>query len=196
MLAAPMQSARDLLQGSKRDGVMRLLCCMSQAIAIGQRAMRGRDPEAVMADLGFGPLQLIDSFSVSMAGVGTSPSPSLSAFLEAHADCLLECQGFCITGAYLGAQAAARVSRPTCSSGGASCRRRSAARQLPSRTRRLGWGPAPRLSRRGCWSWGAARRTALPQRLMPRSHRPGAASNSCPPAVVDPPVPSLEDDHS
>lgn len=30
--------------------------------------MRGRDPEAVMADLGFGELQLVTSFSVSMSG--------------------------------------------------------------------------------------------------------------------------------
>jgi hypothetical protein len=39
-----------------------------QAIAIGQRAMRGRDPEAVMEDLGFGELQLVSSFSVTMSG--------------------------------------------------------------------------------------------------------------------------------
>ncbi len=41
---------------------------MWQAIAVGQRAMRGRKPEVVMEDLGFGPLELVDSFSVSMAG--------------------------------------------------------------------------------------------------------------------------------
>ena len=43
-------------------------CCPAQAIAVGQRAMRGRCPEAVMAELGFGRLRLIDSFPVSMAG--------------------------------------------------------------------------------------------------------------------------------
>ena len=40
-----------------------------QAVAIGQRAMRGRNPEAVMEGLGFGELQLVDSFSVSMSGL-------------------------------------------------------------------------------------------------------------------------------
>lgn len=30
--------------------------------------MRGRNPEEVMADLGFGELQLVTSFSVSMSG--------------------------------------------------------------------------------------------------------------------------------
>ena len=39
-----------------------------QAIAVGQRAMRGRKPEVVMEDLGFGPLELVSSFSVAMAG--------------------------------------------------------------------------------------------------------------------------------
>ncbi|KAK9904097.1 hypothetical protein WJX75_004484 [Coccomyxa subellipsoidea] len=43
-----------------------------QAVAIGQRAMRGRDPEAVMANLGFGELHLVTSFSVSMSGSGRS----------------------------------------------------------------------------------------------------------------------------
>ena len=40
----------------------------SQAIAVGQRAMRGKHPQAFMEELGFGPLDLVDSFSVSMAG--------------------------------------------------------------------------------------------------------------------------------
>ena len=42
--------------------------CTAQGIAVGQRAMRGRDPEAVMAELGFGRLRLVDSFPVAMAG--------------------------------------------------------------------------------------------------------------------------------
>lgn len=40
-----------------------------QAIAVGQRAMRGKHPQEFMEELGFGPLDLVDSFSVSMAGV-------------------------------------------------------------------------------------------------------------------------------
>ncbi|CAL8470511.1 g10053 [Coccomyxa elongata] len=43
-----------------------------QAVAIGQRAMRGRDPEVVMEGLGFGELHLVASFSVSMSGSGRS----------------------------------------------------------------------------------------------------------------------------
>ena len=35
---------------------------------MGQRAMRGRHPQDFMEELGFGPLDLVDSFSVSMAG--------------------------------------------------------------------------------------------------------------------------------
>ena len=35
---------------------------------MGQRAMRGRHPQDFMEELGFGPLNLVDSFSVSMAG--------------------------------------------------------------------------------------------------------------------------------
>ena len=34
-----------------------------------QRAMRGQTPEAVMAELGFGPLLLIKAFPVNMSGV-------------------------------------------------------------------------------------------------------------------------------
>lgn len=33
-----------------------------------QRAMRGQEPAAVMREMGFGPLILINSFSVSMSG--------------------------------------------------------------------------------------------------------------------------------
>lgn len=33
-----------------------------------QRAMRGAAPMEVMADLGFGEVRLVDSFSVSMSG--------------------------------------------------------------------------------------------------------------------------------
>jgi hypothetical protein len=40
-----------------------------QAVAVVQRAMRGQAPEAVMAELGFGPLLLIKAFPVSMSGV-------------------------------------------------------------------------------------------------------------------------------
>lgn len=42
-------------------------------MAIGQRAMRGRDPVVVMEDLGFGELTLVNSFSVSMSGEAPSP---------------------------------------------------------------------------------------------------------------------------
>lgn len=45
-----------------------MLVVMLQAIAVGQRAMRGRSPQEFMEELGFGPLDLVDSFSVSMAG--------------------------------------------------------------------------------------------------------------------------------
>ena len=41
---------------------------LSQAVAVVQRAMRGQAPEAVMAELGFGPLLLIKAFPVSMSG--------------------------------------------------------------------------------------------------------------------------------
>jgi hypothetical protein len=41
-----------------------------QAVAVVQRAMRGQAPEAVMAELGFGPLLLIKAFPVSMSGEG------------------------------------------------------------------------------------------------------------------------------
>jgi hypothetical protein len=39
-----------------------------QAVAVVQRAIRGRSPESEMAELGFGQLLLIKSFSVSMSG--------------------------------------------------------------------------------------------------------------------------------
>ena len=39
-----------------------------QAVAVVQRAMRQADPAEVMADLGFGRLQLVASFPVSMSG--------------------------------------------------------------------------------------------------------------------------------
>jgi hypothetical protein len=38
-----------------------------------QRAMRGQTPEAVMAELGFGPLLLIKAFPVSMSGACAAP---------------------------------------------------------------------------------------------------------------------------
>ncbi|KAG2445539.1 hypothetical protein HXX76_000154 [Chlamydomonas incerta] len=43
-----------------------------RAVAVVQRAMRGQEPAAVMRELGFGPLILINSFSVSMSGSGRS----------------------------------------------------------------------------------------------------------------------------
>lgn len=42
--------------------------CRLQAVAVVQRAMRGQTPEAVMAELGFGPLLLIKAFPVNMSG--------------------------------------------------------------------------------------------------------------------------------
>lgn len=47
-----------------------------QGVAVVQRAMRGREPAHVMAELGFGPLQLVGSFAVSMSG---GPHTSLHA---------------------------------------------------------------------------------------------------------------------
>jgi hypothetical protein len=44
------------------------VCVPVQAVAVVQRAMRGQTPEAVMAELGFGPLMLIKAFPVSMSG--------------------------------------------------------------------------------------------------------------------------------
>ncbi|PNW79759.1 hypothetical protein CHLRE_08g365550v5 [Chlamydomonas reinhardtii] len=43
-----------------------------RAVAVVQRAMRGQEPAAVMREMGFGPLILINSFSVSMSGSGRS----------------------------------------------------------------------------------------------------------------------------
>ena len=48
-----------------------------QGVAVVQRAMRGREPAHVMAELGFGPLQLVGSFAVSMSGAPRSSSISL-----------------------------------------------------------------------------------------------------------------------
>jgi len=39
-----------------------------RGVAVVQRAMRGREPAAVMAELGFGALELVGSFAVSMSG--------------------------------------------------------------------------------------------------------------------------------
>ena len=47
-----------------------------QGVAVVQRAMRGREPAHVMAELGFGPLQLVGSFAVSMSGGPPSSSHS------------------------------------------------------------------------------------------------------------------------
>ncbi|KAK9826092.1 hypothetical protein WJX81_001533 [Elliptochloris bilobata] len=43
-----------------------------QAVAVVQRAMRSREPADVMAELGFGPLEIVGSFAVSMSGSGRS----------------------------------------------------------------------------------------------------------------------------
>lgn len=40
-----------------------------QAVAVVQRAMRQADPAEVMAELGFGQVDLVSSFAVSMSGV-------------------------------------------------------------------------------------------------------------------------------
>ena len=39
-----------------------------RAVAVVQRAMRARDPAAVMAEYGFGQLALVSTFPVSMSG--------------------------------------------------------------------------------------------------------------------------------
>ncbi|KAK9829586.1 hypothetical protein WJX72_006653 [[Myrmecia] bisecta] len=41
-----------------------------KAVAVVQRSMRQEDPAEFMADLGFGPVVLVDSFPVSMSGSG------------------------------------------------------------------------------------------------------------------------------
>ena len=43
-----------------------------RGVVVVQRAMRGDEPAAVMADLGFGPLLLLTSFAVTMSGSGAS----------------------------------------------------------------------------------------------------------------------------
>lgn len=45
-----------------------------QAVAVVQRAMRQADPAEVMAELGFGQVDLVSSFAVSMSGVHVSPT--------------------------------------------------------------------------------------------------------------------------
>ena len=39
-----------------------------QAVAVVQRAMRQADPAEVMAEMGFGEVELVSSFAVSMSG--------------------------------------------------------------------------------------------------------------------------------
>ena len=39
-----------------------------QAVAVVQRAMRQAQPAEVMAEMGFGEVQLVSSFAVSMSG--------------------------------------------------------------------------------------------------------------------------------
>lgn len=41
-----------------------------QGVAVVQRAFRGQDPALAMAELGFGPLQLIKTLPVKMSGEG------------------------------------------------------------------------------------------------------------------------------
>lgn len=40
-----------------------------QAVAVVQRAMRQADPAEVMAEMGFGEVELMSSFAVSMSGM-------------------------------------------------------------------------------------------------------------------------------
>lgn len=44
----------------------------TQAVAVVQRAMRQADPADVMAELGFGEVELVSSFAVSMSGLPAS----------------------------------------------------------------------------------------------------------------------------
>ena len=44
-----------------------------QAVAVVQRAMRQADPAEVMAELGFGEVDLVSSFAVSMSGTQALP---------------------------------------------------------------------------------------------------------------------------
>lgn len=54
-----------------------------QAVAIVQRAMRGAEPTARMAELGFGSLSLVSRFPVSMSG--SEPAPGeVHALIPAH----------------------------------------------------------------------------------------------------------------
>lgn len=39
-----------------------------RGICVVQRSVRGQDPAAMMLQLGFGPLQLVTSFAVTMSG--------------------------------------------------------------------------------------------------------------------------------
>lgn len=58
-----------LQEGSKRAfGRLFARSRTLRAVAVVQRAMRGRDPAEVMADLEFGPVLLIASFAVTMSG--------------------------------------------------------------------------------------------------------------------------------
>lgn len=52
------------------EWVIELRACIGiQAVAVVQRSMRQLDPAEVMADLGFGEVYLVASFSVSMSGI-------------------------------------------------------------------------------------------------------------------------------
>lgn len=53
-------------------GKLFLQCDSLQTVAIVQRSMRASAPCCIMASLGFGPLLLMDSFPVQMAGSGRS----------------------------------------------------------------------------------------------------------------------------
>lgn len=49
-----------------------------QAVAVVQRAMRQADPAEVMAEMGFGEVELVSSFAVSMSGTHMCLAPMLS----------------------------------------------------------------------------------------------------------------------
>lgn len=56
------------LEGRKAFGRLFASTQSLQAIAVVQRAIRGREPAGLMRELGFGPLALVSNFAVSMSG--------------------------------------------------------------------------------------------------------------------------------
>lgn len=59
-----------------------------RTVTVVQRAIRGKEPAAVMAELGFGLLLLITSFAVNMSGSGASFQVGPKGYGIFHSDCL------------------------------------------------------------------------------------------------------------